>query len=120
MLPRLSRRRALRRSLIRMLAECGILFSYLWNPPNKIAFTGEITVVEFPMITFEYNSSAARARATQSKSEDYRGRAARCAEQAQDANNATMRRVFEDAARAWSRLVEQAQKDDEAITSRRG
>jgi len=102
-----------------MLAECGILFSHLWNPPNKMAFTGQITVVEFPMINFEYNSSPARARVTQSKSEDYRGRAARRAEQAQDANDATMRRVFEDAARAWLRFAEQAQKDDEAITARR-
>jgi hypothetical protein len=71
------------------------------------------------MTNFEYDSSAARARVTQSKSEDYRGGAARCAEQARDANNATMKRVFEDAARAWLRLAEQAQKDDEAISGRR-
>jgi hypothetical protein len=61
------------------------------------------------MVNFEYHSSAARV--TQSKSDDYRARAARCAEQARSTNNATMKRVFKDTARAWLRLAEQAQKD---------
>jgi hypothetical protein len=64
------------------------------------------------MINFEYNSSAAGARAAKSKSDDYRARAAHCADEAHNVSNKTMKRVCEDMARAWLRLAEEAQKYD--------
>jgi hypothetical protein len=61
------------------------------------------------MINFEYNSSAAEARAAKSKSDDYRARAAHCSDEAETSANEAMKRVCEDMARAWLRL---AQKND--------
>jgi hypothetical protein len=64
------------------------------------------------MVNFEYNSSAAEARAAKSKSDDYRARAAHCADEAENVSNEAMKRVCEDMARAWLRLAEEAQKND--------
>ena len=64
------------------------------------------------MINFEYNSSAAGAQAAKSKSDDYRARAAHCADEAHNVSNKTMKLVCEDMARAWLRLAEEAQKYD--------
>jgi hypothetical protein len=62
------------------------------------------------MINFEYNSSGTAARAAKSKSDDYRARAAHCADAAQNVSNETMKRVCKDMAHAWLRLAEEAQK----------
>jgi hypothetical protein len=64
------------------------------------------------MINFEYNSFATATRTAPSKSDDYRARAAHCANEAQDATNETMKHVGEDMARAWLRLAEEAEKYD--------
>jgi hypothetical protein len=64
------------------------------------------------MINFEYNSSGTVAPSAKSKSDDYRARAAYCADEAQNVSNETRKRVCKDMARAWLRLAEEAQKYD--------